>query len=271
MLCPVCKTKLTCTGQAKLETLDEHIFCETPSLKDKFECLNANCSTYNHVYWNKMGEYYNSDNDYKKEFGFIGGNSAPLGTFQRQLNVEIEKKDENYTLFETKKWRFRIVFKYKADRNGKVLKRWRKLEIWKRKCGEELWTLHIPGIKMLIYKIGEINRLFRNFNASHHPGTREKLILAGVSEKGEEWWRRLGAKYARWRIVFGMRQVLSERVCKQCKHCKDTYDSGRFWSVNCNVSSVFQPTQYDCHVMPHDCPFRLEHLMDLQDVKTVKA
>ena len=96
MLCPCCKTELVITGQARLETLDEHVSSVDPCLKDKYECPNPSCATHEKCCWNDLGDCYSKT--YGEKLPFIDDNNGPFGSFTRRINIEIYKKDENFDI-----------------------------------------------------------------------------------------------------------------------------------------------------------------------------
>jgi hypothetical protein len=138
MLCPSCKTKLIVDGQARLETLDEHVSAPNDEvcLKDKYICPNTDCKISSCSYWNEYGEFYcdkfSEIRKLEKDGAFINNNNGPFGSFQRKINVEIYKKDEEYVLFDLGKYRFEVTFNYKSNEDGDILKRKRHLTIWEK-------------------------------------------------------------------------------------------------------------------------------------------
>jgi len=95
MKCPSCKSELIVSGQARLETVCEHVSNPNgiPSLKDKYICSDIDCETHNYgVCWNSGGEKYS---EYPDNSIYADNNDAPFGSFQRKLNIEIYKDDEN--------------------------------------------------------------------------------------------------------------------------------------------------------------------------------
>lgn len=196
--CPFCMTLLVVAGQERLETLDEHIFQCEPSLKDKYICPAQKCPTYRIICWNEDGEMYTDgegaerNENYKKmkKIEFIDKNSGPFGSFQRKCNVEIYKKDENYS-FKIGKFKFEIVFCYQSDEDGRILKRRRRLDIWiKEKDGG--YVLYQSGIGMLKFRIKQFHK-YRNFFPQK---IAEEIDTTNWKNKGD-WWRVAGCWYAR--------------------------------------------------------------------------
>lgn len=134
MECPKCKAQLIVSGQARLETLLEHVSDPngTPSLKDKYVCSNADCVCNKHnVCWNSDGETYGG-------YKLFGSDelTSPYGTLERRLEIEIYKKGlKKRTLLPAwlLLWFLKPVIEheYKADEDGNVLKKYYKLSIWK--------------------------------------------------------------------------------------------------------------------------------------------
>jgi hypothetical protein len=138
MLCPCCKSELAHTGEARLETLIEHVECCFPAFKPKYECLNKNCRAFKNACWNEDGEYYIEKGGVVVK-DFIDNNNAPFGSIFRQINVECDKKDENkrinllFVMVE-------IRYKYTSNQNGDILSRKKEIVIWKKKKNHyEYW------------------------------------------------------------------------------------------------------------------------------------
>lgn len=147
MECPYCFHELIIVGQARLQTLEEHVSNPNGkvSLKDKYSCSNNICETHKYgVYWNEYGEKYSQK--YENKLRYIDNNDAPFGSLERKLNVEISKKDENIH------WRFgkyhlELDWKYKSNFNGDILSKKPTFKLWINN------TLYISGIRMLIFMI----------------------------------------------------------------------------------------------------------------------
>ncbi len=192
MLCPCCKTELVVTGQARLETLDEHVSCVEPSMKDKYECPNSCCEAFQEIFWNSDGERYSKA--YGKKVHFIDNNDAPFGSFTRRINVEIYKKDEEKDLFQIGRYKYRLVYQYKADDNGKILSRKRKIEIWiegQNRNGS--YTYYHSGIRMLFFSIGQFHR---ELKWRSNKDLKDRLDKDNWRNK-DEWWRVATCWYAR--------------------------------------------------------------------------
>lgn len=193
MLCPACRTRLIVTGQARLETLSEHV-CDpngTPSMKDKYECPNVTCATQGQDCWDEWGGHYCED--FRKKTKFIEDNAGPFGSIERKINVEVYKKDENFDLLKLGRFRFHLKYNYEANEDGQVLSRKRKVEMWvkdKDGIGE---VLYISGLRMFFHRIGEFHRALKRSDA---------MKLSELTDKDNwrnqrQWWRVLSCFYAR--------------------------------------------------------------------------
>lgn len=199
MLCPICKSELVITGQAKLETLDEHVTqCEV-SMKDKYECVAEGCPSIGKFFWDLTGGLYCSDYEAHREHDnipFIDNNDAPFGSSRRQINVEVDKKDENWVIYEGKKWKFVRIYHYQADTDGNILKRRGSIEIWRRDGSG--WILHISGIRMLLFTIKQFHRHLKDYKENNDSFTTRRLkedLTELPDWKKKDWWRRWGHIY----------------------------------------------------------------------------
>ena len=198
MLCPACRNELIITGQEQLETLDEHI-CNPNgevSFKDTYECLNKDCQTFQIAMWGPDGELYSnysrnlSDEEFSKihnqfkNIKYIDNNSGPFGTFERQLNVEIRKHDEDHPLFgiKTERGYIQVKYLYKSNKNGDILSKKRSYEIWLKKKDLSGLTLYISGIRMFLYMI----RHFRSKLACKTILDSEDIYPSSWDKR---WWK----------------------------------------------------------------------------------
>ncbi len=220
MYCPSCKTELIITGQARLETLDEHVSgVEIPAMKDKYECPNKECNTYGKCCWNYYGEIYKKT--FREKIEFIDDNDGPFGSFERKARVEIYKKDENKDLFKIGRFRFHLVYNYTSNYNGDILSRRRKIEMWiknKEDCGE---TLYLSGIGMLIYSIKQFHKE-RKWKSAEEMDKR-------IEEKNwgrAEWWRKASYYYAKFFNFIDplpTKKQLESITSEQLKHMNTIY------------------------------------------------
>ena len=136
MRCPVCESHLIVTGQARIETLAEHV-CDpngTPSLKDKYECSYKGCLSQGNIFWNEYGELYSTSWSASENIPFINMNDAPFGSFQRKSNVEIYCKGliDSRKLFQIFKYTVYVKYKYKSNENGDILGKTSKIQVTKK-------------------------------------------------------------------------------------------------------------------------------------------
>lgn len=189
MKCPICKTELAVTGQAYLETLVEHVEGCAPSLKDKYQCPNKECVAFtDDLKWNDYGEYYCGKN-YLKKYPFIDSNDAPLGSHQRQANVEINKHNENFTLLNLYFIKFVIEFKYKSNMNGDVLSRTPKITCCTK--GRHGYQSYTSGISMFLF----CKRQFKHHLVDYHENgsdySKRELTNDFFNQKWDRRWYKI--------------------------------------------------------------------------------
>ena len=204
MLCPVCKTKLAKGPQMRLQTLVEHVCCPNsiPALKDSFLCPNRDCQAFQRkIVWNSDGERYGPYTS--KDISWINGNDAPFGSFQRQCNVEVYKKDENRTLFTIPDWKWLPLhgwrcnskWIYKSNENGDVLSRKMKLEWVTRENVVHMW-----GMYMMMYSLKQTYKAWKQLGEdSTRPWCINELrdTVKRSSWPKAEWWRKVAAVFAK--------------------------------------------------------------------------
>jgi hypothetical protein len=150
------------------------------------------------IFWGEDGVRYG----WGDKISWINNNDAPFGTIQRQMNVEIEKHDEDYYLFTIpcfplKGWKYKVEYSYKSDVEGNILSRKRH---YKWITSEH--TYYMSGFRMLKYSLGNIFRNWRELRKS--PGKkwcRDNLEDTVLRSKwhNAEWWRKfagIAAKFA---------------------------------------------------------------------------
>jgi len=219
MKCPVCKTELVQWKQLRLETLNEHVSNPngTPSLKTAYHCPVDSCKVNGLdsdgiqgpiVFWNEDGELYVSHNfSYKatKDIPYIDNNNAPFGTFERKMNVEIRKKDDNKLLYTFngilwKGWKVYSKYSYKSNEDGDILSCKLGFE-WISPDGcIKSGPPPFDGISMLRYCLKNTFRQWlvcrKNPNNTWYSGE----LQASVRERSfhnPEWWRKVNAWFAR--------------------------------------------------------------------------
>ena len=151
MKCPCCKKELIIGGQKRLETLSEHVFDPNgnPSLKDFYICNNflCDCSALR-VMWDQWGGFYAGKNwKEAQDIKFIDNNDGAFGSFERKLNVETGKHDEEFYFPKVFGWRIKIEYEYKSNEDGDILSRKLKPILIHNNA------VYISGVRMLIYSI----------------------------------------------------------------------------------------------------------------------
>jgi hypothetical protein len=199
MKCSICKNELVKEGMAKLETLNEHVSGIEPCMKSKFVCSNESCVGHTKLCWNEDGDIYG----WIKGVEFVNKMSGAFGSFSRKMDVEIYKKDENYTLFQRGSWKVDVVYRYKSDEDGNVLSRKRSYTVWKKEGAH--YVMHHFGIKMLIFSIKQYHkeRKWKKVN-------RAEEFKSRIMWENGEWWR----KAAYW-YVFCYENFIAKQTVKK--------------------------------------------------------
>lgn len=227
MLCPICKSPLYVSGQARLETLSEHIGNGEVYLKDKYQCSNESCEAYKDtLVWSENGEYFGTfakGVSFRKKYVFIDNNNGPFNSFQRATNVVVYKKDENKILFELFRFRVDKEYIYDADTSGNITKREWRLRYWikSKNKNDPSYTSYIPGIHMFLFCL-------KSFKSKRERWEKNKPDIYIRSElhdeffpkwKDDRWWKRLSV----WYFNFFYRTLRTEIVqpnkrCNQEEH-----------------------------------------------------
>ena len=225
LLCPICRFPLFVNGQARLETLVEHV-CgpdQEVALKDKYQCSNESCEAFkDSLVWTENGEYFgafNRDISFRKCYAFIDNNDAPFNSFQRATNVKVSKKDENKTLFEIFGFKVDKEYTYDADTNGNIISRKWKLKYWiKENSG---YRNYIPGIHMFFFCL-------RSFKEKRERWEKNKPNIYIRSElhdvffpkrEDKRWWKHLSTWYFNFFYSTLRREILSPNErCKEKEH-----------------------------------------------------
>lgn len=199
--CPICKQPLAIIGQDYLETLCEHVQNQKVSLKSRYECLNEKCIAQEKgMYWNREGDYYSPHHCMFEKFPFIDNNNAPFGSFQRKANVEIYKKDENFTLLNLYFIVFFIEWVYRSNEEGDILSKRPKLVTCIRSSRGSL-IHYIPGIKMLLFCFRQYAQQKDTFLKSKD---RENPCilrpLEEIAKKSDTWDKRWWKRFFVWYV-----------------------------------------------------------------------
>lgn len=208
MKCSVCRAELVVNGQEYLETSEEHVTCSRVTLKDKYVCSDPNCQTHTvGVCWNSDGEYYSKV--FRAELPFIDGLKGAIGSFERKMEVELYKHDEDKAIwvcgtgrFAWLKWLYWLVRAfpcwpkngwvlwekcgYSGNEDGQILKRWRKYEWVRDDC-----TVYLPGLRMLVFCL---KRIWRSRHCKTPWEIRELQDNIRHSQwPNPAWWRKASA------------------------------------------------------------------------------
>lgn len=208
MKCPICKSELVKWVSMPLQSFDEHICSpdKTPTLKQSYCCSSFVCPSFVEntinpiIVWTIDGEMFCMDYHKARNLKFIDNNNAPFGTYQRKINVEIYKKDENKLLFTfpcypLKGWKVYSKWYYKSNEDGKILQRKLSFEIFTNKG-----VYYINGLRMLKFSLSRIYNYWKDAKKSK----KNDWNIHNLQEKAKmnssmrnEWWRKVSAFAAR--------------------------------------------------------------------------
>lgn len=148
--CSVCRKPLVRGEYFKTEDCCQH---ESTTIK-------WTCPDHSNIFWNTQGDLYVVD--YLKERDeYINGLGNALGSYARQLEVEIYKKDENKYFKFPFKWVLKKEGVYTSNEEGEILsKKWKYHWIYKD-------THFYSGTKRLIFGIPKMINAIWRYHASN--------------------------------------------------------------------------------------------------------
>ena len=203
MHCSICNAVLIVNGQARLETLDEHV-CqpnEEVCLKDKYVCSNADCLANKHgICWNYQGDMYGGTELWVSKESkqiFIDGLTSAIPSNARKDEAEegYSHRIQPKTIFKTKKWHYTWEYQKTCDEDGKTLKVHRRLQIW-QKDDVGRWVSYISSYKMIKYCIWSFHTKRKWDRESQ---LDEYMTRASWKKNGKrEFYRVFAAWYVKW-------------------------------------------------------------------------
>lgn len=125
--CPYCKSELKAGQKKSYETLCDHICNLNGDLpeRDTYICVNSECCAFHEkhdsFFWDFDGSFYGYLSQLKGPVDTCG--TAALGSPEAKMEIELYKKDENYTAFAFRGFRINKLFHYTADKNKNILSR----------------------------------------------------------------------------------------------------------------------------------------------------
>lgn len=216
MNCPKCKSELIKDGQARLQSLDEHVSNPNalPSLKTRYVCSNKECVCNTQedesVCWNSDGECYGGFKIFEH-----GQNTGPYGSYERKAQVEIYKhgpdgplKKKVYLSPIWMLWFYQpfIEYHYKSNENGDILKRSWSIEILKKDKGlGNRYCVHAS----FCWQTWRF--LWRNFKRKMEDKNYAKAFSTGYNDRWVYRWFHTFITivyYSRWKSVEHEAQVI---------------------------------------------------------------
>lgn len=139
--CPCCKSSIIEGEESHYQNSLDHISNPNgnPPSRITYICSESTCHTRKKdMFWDEYGDLYVGG--WSGDEHFENKNSAPFGSYSRKSNVEIYRKNLKkgiylHPIFTFFIWKPYIEFKYKADYNGKITKRYYSLEFFKKDNG----------------------------------------------------------------------------------------------------------------------------------------
>ena len=212
MRCSVCESELIKgEGLKGYMTLGEHVSDpnQIPPDKEYYVCSDDECITRKtSSYWDPYGAFYSSD--FRTKFEFKDGWHPALGSPARKDQVEIYKKDENFTFLNLWFFKFNWIWEYEADEDGKILKRKLKLEVWKRIKGGG-YVGYISGIRMFFFCLRRLKEKISWYLEKPSEFNKNQLVREFKPDwKDKRWWKRLYQKWINFRYRKFRKQLLEE-------------------------------------------------------------
>lgn len=204
MKCPCCKEELKAGILKKLETLMEHVFdtnSEDVSYKASFDCHNKDCQAMQAgCFWDEDGALYCDKFLDSSKVKWINDNNGAFGSFERQLNVECRKHDEDRLFFTIpcwplKNWKVFINYEYKSNEEGDIVSRKRKYQFVNSEG-----FVHIWGIKMLLFCCKKDYRSYKELKTNPESNWAKNDLICETECNGihnPEWWRKGSAIFAK--------------------------------------------------------------------------
>lgn len=190
--CPICRNPLKPSNYFPVEDCTGHV-----SLSVQWECPDHPA-----IYWDTKGNLFIKDyskNSEEKSYEYINGLRNALGSFARQLEVEIYKKDENKFYKLPFKWGLEKKAKYTSNEEGDILSRkWKFQWIYKNVYFYSGTKSFLLGIFPMIAEIWRYNA--SNGYKNPHKFTRkmneDRIFGLGIAsnhhKRGYRWLRKMG-------------------------------------------------------------------------------
>jgi hypothetical protein len=198
---------LVVNGQARLETLDEHVFQNGVALKDRYVCSNSSCLSHSvGACWNYEGDFYRDL--YAKDMPFIDGLYSAFGSIARQQEASEKKSREKDHIFLTfpcwprKGWTLWRRATVTANEDGEVVKiRWR----FEWVTDEHI--VHVGGLQMLKHFFRQLKNR-RGSDYWYFEYLQDSVKRSKWPDA--EWWRKVEGFIARFLLKINSVQLEKE-------------------------------------------------------------
>ncbi len=133
-----------------------------------------------------------------------GCQGAPFNSFQRQMNVEIYKHDEDKVVVRTtQQWYIKKEYWYKSDRWRNVLEKGSHYRLYIRTETGISYYRYISGWHMFWYQIKQFYKMRKVYKLYNGKWSEHELLECFEPKLTKEWWRRYSARFLRithWRM-----------------------------------------------------------------------
>lgn len=197
MLCPICKSELILgEGKKRYETLVEHVEDPNgiPCEKPYYICSNNKCESRAIVYWDEDGESYITGKNYfeiKDKYHSL----TPYDSFQKKMDIEVYKHDEDFIVLNLFFMRWKCEFSYEADTWGNITKRIPKIKAYYRDKNGNI-CYYISGAHMFFYRVNSFKRILDRYNKNPN----NKYVIDDIRKEfiNPDWDHRLYSLLFNW-------------------------------------------------------------------------
>lgn len=189
MKCPICGSELLEGPGRRFENLSDHVSdpnSRIRPLRQTFECHGAyhlessdkdiKCPMGDSGFWDDYGDFYNqTDYDiYKRIEKLCDKNmTEALGSHARKSHTEIYKKDEEFVLFRTFKYKWIMNFNYEANMDGDIVKR--RPYVQRLRKDDISWVYDFPWWKMFFHSWKVFRNHLKRYKESPNKWVRDQI------------------------------------------------------------------------------------------------
>lgn len=192
MKCPICGNELIEGPGRRFETLSDHVSDPNGThrpLRPTFECQGTyyfkskneemDCIMQDSGFWDDYGDFYSHvDFDLYNRIQKLCYKemTEALDSYARKSHAEIYKRDEEFVLFRTLKYKWFVKFNYEANMDGDIVKR--RPYIQRLKKDGVGWVYDYPWWKSFLHSY----RVFRNTLSRYRENPQNEFIQREIKE-----------------------------------------------------------------------------------------